>query len=668
MPVLRFDAKGFFYELEQPAGIKRDSTGSVQRPRILPSIPDTGWTLPTEAEFIPFSRGDCVSIDIETKDLELKSFGPGVRRGGEIVGVSVAVPNGPCRYYPVAHAVGENLELDKVKAYLRHEFSQFTGVVVGANLVYDLDYLTAHWGIDISRCTWYDVQVAEPLINESAYSYALDTLAEKYLHGGKVDEALYTWSARAYGGKPVRSEQAGNIWRCPPALVGPYAESDAHLPLQIKPHQELRLAQEELQGVFTVESELTPMLLAMRQRGCRVDLSSAQSLEKDLSDRAQEGRETLKQYGIFGPWNRDEIARYCDAEGIKYPVTAKDTPSFTSKFIEKMAKSNPVMHTLQQVRRFEKHGGTFVRNYISNYEVCGRLHGLLHQLPTGQNGAVSGRFACSHPNEQNIPARDEELGPAVRALWVPDEGEDWGCQDYSQIEFRLGLHYGKGPSADGLRARYAENPNLDYHQIVADWCGISRKFAKNINFGLVYGMGEPAMAMHLGMLLDQARPLFTKYHAELPFIRELFDSAKNVADKRGFVRTLLGRRRRFNLFEPAQYSPDNESQALPYDEAVAAYGRGVRRSQTRSALNAILQGGAADVIKLAMVKLHKSGVCNVLGVPLLQVHDELNWSVPRTLEGQQAFKEAERIMETVLELKVPLVVNSQIAANWGQAK
>lgn len=672
---VRRDSLGFLWE-DEISNEKKKGGGRILPKQYRPSIPDTGWTLPTPDEFREFHRADVISLDLETKDPDLKSKGPGVRTNGEIVGVAVGTSDGWNRYFPFGHETGPNLEESVVRDYFTRELAKFKGTIVGANLLYDLEYLLVKWGIDVYHCEWLDVQIAEPLIDENAFTYNLDRLANKYVGEGKNDEALYRWSSATFGGEATRADQGGNIWRAPTALAGPYAEGDTDLPMRILKEQRKVIEKENLVEVFSVESRLMKMLLAMRVRGVQVNVAKAHEINIQLEQRATDQRKLLQSHGIHGVWNRDEIAAHCERVGLKYNRTANGGPSFTAKWLDEVgARSDEILATLMEVRKLEKHGGTFVHNYIFDYEVNGRLHCQFHQLRGDGRGAVSGRFSSSNPNLQNIPSRDAELGPLIRSLWEPEEGEDWCSDDYSQVEFRLGVHYGRGESAKRIQNAYWQDETTDFHQAVAELCGISRTAAKGINFGLIYGMGIPTMSAQLGQPVELVREWFSQYHSNMPFVKDLYDAAAATAANRGYVHTLLGRRRRFDLWDNGRWVDEEQRRADPEyfkpvgsrEEALEKWGT-ASRIGTHKALNAILQGGAADVIKKAMVDIWEAGICNVLGAPLLQVHDELNWSVPRTNEGRQAHDESLRLMSSAFDLRVPLLVDSVTVENWGQAK
>lgn len=279
----------------------------------------------------------------------------------------------------------------------------------------------------------------------------------------------------------------------------------------------------------------------------------------------------------------------------------------------------------------------------------------------------------SNPNLQNIPARDDELAPLVRGLFLPEEGEDWERKDLSQIEYRFLVHYARGEGADEARRRYHDDPDLSFHKMCGEMFGLTAeemageryKRIKNTNFCKVYGGGVGRLATTFGVTLEEARRFNDEYEHELPFVMTTFEAAEELAQTRGYIKTILGRRRRFPLWEPRRYDP--KAVPLPYEEAKAEYGA-IRRAKTRNALSGLLQGGAADFLKKGMVDIWESGVCDVLGPSLLTVHDELDDSVPRTKIGDEAARESLRLMENAIRLRVPVTADADRGKNWGDCK
>lgn len=662
---MRWDTDGIGWKT--PPKEKRKGGGYVSMVR--PAIPETNWRCPTE--FPNLSAAKMIAVDLETRDPNLLQKGPGPRRKDEedgfIAGLAIGVGprEGEQWYFPMRHEDGKhNWDPDMVMMWAKDQLCRDNQPKLGANILYDLDWLWFE-GVPVSG-PYYDVQIAEPLIDENAYSYSLETLAQKYVGEGKTEEALYQWLAIAFGGTPTRKDQARNIWRAPAELAGPYAESDVRLPFLIWEQQQKAIQAENLHQVLDLETRLVPLLLAMRMRGVRVDVDRAREMDQRLMKKAIEYRERLDRVRI-DPQSGESLANYCRSKNLRHLMTPAGNPSFPGKWLENHYDEN--LRIAYEVRRLEKHAGTFVEGTVLGNQVAGRVHGQFNQLRNDDFGAVSGRFSSSNPNLQNIPARDEELGPLIRGLFLADPGEDWYSDDWSQIEYRLLVHYAQGPGADETRKRYQNDPMTDFHQYVAEISGIDRKPAKSINFGLVYGMGEKSMAENMGRSLEEIKPIFDQYHNEFPFVKHTYNLVQKRAERRGFIHTLMGRRRRFNYWEPREWKLARQVNAKPYAEAEEEWGTGnIRRAGGHKALNALLQGGAADIMKKAMVDIWESGICSVLGSPLLTVHDELNWTVPRTSEATEAHNHALEIMENCVDLRVPLKVTSGKGDDWGAAK
>jgi len=261
----------------------------------------------------------------------------------------------------------------------------------------------------------------------------------------------------------------------------------------------------------------------------------------------------------------------------------------------------------------------------------------------------------NNPNLQQVPARNKELGPRIRSLFIPEEKCTWGCFDYNQQEPRLVVHYASLQNLYGVNevVESYKNEDADFHKIVADMANIPRKQAKTINLGLFYGMGKNKLQAELGVSKLQAEDLFKTYHDRVPFVKQLMDATMKRAQDSGKIRTLLGRLCRFPLWEPNQFGIHK---ALPHDQALLEHGPGIRRAYTYKALNRLIQGSAADMTKKAMINLHKEGI-----IPHIQIHDELDISVKDDKEAKQIVQ----IMETSVELEVPNKVDYEAGKNWG---
>ena len=666
---MRADSLGLFWQ---------DLHQHGKGPRPNPPLPATGWKRP--ATFPRLDQERFLGVDIETYDPHLLTHGAGYVRAGTdgtprdgwIAGVSIATAD-RAWYFPLRHPDSDNVDEYAFFAWLKRALTRKGCAKIGANLMYDFGWLKAY-GIDVTG-PWYDVQFAEPLIDETAVTFALDVLGTKYLPAGKgkLTAELYDWCAAAFGGKADASQRA-NIWRTPAVLVGPYAERDASAPLDIFREQVKTLRAEGLMELFKLECALAPLLVAMRFRGVRVDLEQADRVRTMLRMEQEHAQQALDDLAGFhvNVNSSATLAELFDEHDITYPKTRKGRPSFTAGWLKTVG--HPAAQRVLEVRKVGKASGTFIDSYVFGNEVKGRVHAQFHPLRTDKNGAVSGRFASSLPNLQNIPSRDERLAPLIRSVYVPDLGcPAWRRYDYSQIEYRLLVHFSTGRGSDVAKDRYRKDPKTDFHAMTADLIKtltgieLTRGVTKNVNFGLVYGMMEHTLQRYLNLSSEQAESLFTAYHSGVPFVQHTYGKYMREAASIHYVQTLLGRRRRFKLFEAAVAGV--QGPLLPKQEAQKRYGF-VRTAETHKALNAVLQGSAADIMKQAMVDAWEAGLFDegVLGAPHVTVHDELGMSDPCTRETDEAFAELKHLMETCVTLEVPMLVDVSAGVNWGACK
>jgi DNA polymerase I-like protein with 3'-5' exonuclease and polymerase domains len=293
---------------------------------------------------------------------------------------------------------------------------------------------------------------------------------------------------------------------------------------------------------------------------------------------------------------------------------------------------------------------------ILEHNVNGRIHGELHPLRSDRGGTVTGRFSSSNPNLQQVPARNEDIGPLIRSIFIPEKDHYWGVFDYSQQEPRLTVHYASATEQEGASEAVDayRNQDADFHQVVADMANISRKEAKIINLGLSYGMGKEKLVKQLDLSMQEAEVLFETYHKRVPFIKGLRDQCARLGANRGYITTIAGRKCRFNLYEPK----NERKTPYPYEKAVTEYGSQVKRAYTYKAMNRLIQGSAADMTKQAMLELYKEGI-----LPHTQVHDELDISVTDSKQCEVIMK----IMSECTPLCVPNKVDAEIGRSWGEA-
>jgi len=614
---------------------------------------------PPHCEWIPpdsfpdLSGAKEIAIDLETRDENMENYGPGwPRKDGYIVGYGVAV-DGWKGYYPVAHQGGGNLDKKVVERWVQRVLSIDCPKVMH-NAAYDLGWLLST-GFTVNG-TIIDTMIAAACLDENRMSYSLNALGFDYLKETKSEQGLRD-AARDFGVHPKKE-----LWKLPAMFVGEYAEGDAELTLKLWQCFKGLLRREEVESIFDLETRLLPVLVGLTLRGVRFDRDRALALSKQMAVREKqllaEVREMAKT--PVDIWAAASIARGFDNLGISYPKTEAGAPSFTRTFLDSC--DHPVAKAIIEARELNKTYGTFLQPYIAMSSVDGRIHPHVNQLRSDDGGTVTGRLSMANPNLQQVPARHEIIGPTVRSLFLPEEGELWASCDFSSQEPRLLVHYASLlnlPGSEQMVQVYAENPRTDFHQMVADMAQIQRKAAKTIGLGLIYGMGRKKLSESLDMSSDEADGLIAKFHENVPFLRGTVDAVMRRIEhpsSGGALRTLLGRKCRFPLFEPVAWGVNK---ALPYEQAVIEYGPRIKRAMTYKGVNRLIQGSAADQTKMAMVKLHEAGF-----TILLQLHDEIVVSVTSKEQAQ----EVGRIMATAVELVVPSIVDVEVGDSWGTAK
>ena len=605
----------------------------------------TEWNKPEE---FPDLR-DCsqIAIDLETHDPDLKSMGSGAVVGrGKVVGIAVAT-DGYSGYFPFDHKGGGNLEKARVIQWFT-DVCKSNADKIFHNAMYDVCWIRS-MGIQINGRI-FDTMIAASLVNENRFRFDLNSLGWDYVGRGKNETELRT-AANEWGIDPK-----SDMWMLPSMYVGSYAERDAELTLDLWKVMQKEIIDQDLEAIFNLETDLFPCLVDMKFKGVRVDVENAHKLKQKLSEQEklllqEVQKETQIDCQI---WAARSIAKVFDKLGLEYERTLKTkAPSFTKNFLS--THSHPLVQKIAKAREVNKAHTTFIDTII-RYEHKGRIHADINQIRSDQGGTVTGRFSYSNPNLQQIPARNKDLGPLIRSLFVPEEGCEWGCFDYSQQEPRLVVHYAsldQDTSVFNVKDSYV-NADADFHTIVAKMADIPREQAKTINLGLFYGMGKAKLQAELGVSKDKAEDLFSVYHERVPFVKRLMRSVSNRAQQRGQIRTLLGRLCRFHLWEPNRFGINK---ALPFNEAILEHGQGnIRRAYTYKALNKLIQGSAADMTKKSMLELYKEGI-----IAHIQIHDELDISV----ESDKKAKRIIEIMEAAVDLEVPNKVDYESGKNWG---
>jgi DNA polymerase I-like protein with 3'-5' exonuclease and polymerase domains len=610
--------------------------------------PQTEW-LPPE-DFPDLSKHDEIAIDLETKDPNLNiRMGSGAVVGvGEVVGIAVAVTDWS-GYYPIAHEGGGNMDRKKVLKWFQNVLST-PSTKIFHNAMYDVCWIRA-LGLSINGKI-VDTMIASALVDENQMRYDLNNCSKRYTGKGKNETDLYA-AARDWG-----VDAKAEMYKLPAIYVGAYAEKDAEITLQLWQELKKEILHQDLNSIFELEIELFPCLVDMRFLGVRVDIEAAHQLKGKLLEEEKECLQIVKKETSVDVqiWAARSIAQVFEKLHLPFDRTEKtNSPSFTKNFLQN--HPHPLVKRIARAREINKAHTTFIDTIIKHNHK-GRIHAEINQLRGDNGGTVTGRFSYSNPNLQQIPARNKELGPAIRSLFIPEEGHTWGCFDYSQQEPRLVVHYATLQNLYGVDEvlESYKGGNADFHTIVADMAEIPRSQAKTINLGLFYGMGKNKLQAELGVSKDKAEDLFRQYHNKVPFVKQLMDNVMQRAQDRGRIRTLLGRLCRFHLWEPNQFGIHK---ALPHDAALTEHGPGIKRAYTYKALNKLIQGSAADMTKKAMLELYKEGI-----IPHVQVHDELDISVKSKEHAEKIIN----IMEDAVSLEIPNKVDYESGPNWGIIK
>ena len=618
----------------------------------MPLFPiQTDWVAPST--FPDLSSATEIAIDLETRDNNLEDMGPGwARKDGYVVGYAVAV-EGWKGYYPVAHEGGGNLDKRMVERWMQEVLSTRADKIMH-NASYDLGWLlSTGFKVNGRIC---DTSIAAPLLDENRFSYALNSLGFDYLKETKSQRDLKQ-AAADFGVHPKKG-----LWRLPAMYVGTYAEQDAALTLRLWQHFKVLMRQEEVESIFGLETRLLPVLVNMTLRGVRFDRNKCEQLLTQFKQREKDLMKQLRETvgNTVEIWAAESIANAFDKLGIAYGKTAQGAPSFTKGFLEN--HEHPIAKVIMEARELNKTHGTFLEPYLKFSEATGRIHPHINQLRSDEGGTVSGRLSMYAPNLQQVPARHPTIGPMIRSLFLPEEGQMWASNDFSSQEPRLLVHYAallNLPGAPKMVQAYQDNPDTDFHQMVADMAGIGRKPAKTLGLGLMYGMGKAKLGGSLGLDLEEATELINNFHEKVPFLRGTINAVVRRIDHpatNGSIRTLLGRKCRFPLWEPAAWGVNK---ALPREQAVIEYGPRIKRSGTYKGLNRLIQGSAADQTKAALLAVAEAGIA----LPILQVHDEVALSV----DNKEAALEAAVLMRDSVKLLVPSRVDVEIGTSWGDS-
>ena len=617
--------------------------------------PESTWQPPTT---LP-NLGKSFALDFETCDPNIKKHGPGWKRQNDGFPVGVAVANADLAIYlPWGHQGGDNMMKEPICRWLQRQI-QSADEVLFANASYDLGWLKwlkLPWP-KVSR----DVQVAEALLDEERLSYSLDAIATSYGIEGK-NESLLKEAARDYG-----VDAKAGMWKLPARFVGPYAAQDARATYDIYQKQKPLLQEQDLTKVWELECQVTPILTKMSLKGVPVNQDAAEKLSKELHDKEQRLRKNL---GGMDEWSSASVGQYLQKLGIPTLTTEKGNISVPKEWIANHKDSR--VHPINELRKLNRLRSVFIDSGIIEAPIGNagpsipRVHCCYRQTASDAGGTRSGRLSSSNPNLQQVPKRSSE-GKTIRTLYIAEPGSLWGSFDYSSQEPRLQVHYAllgrRGVPLEGAKeAKQSCADGIKLYTFFEKATGLPYDTCKMLCLGISYGMGVDKMAQQLGVSEHECREILQKFNTKAPFLRMLFDDCNSRCSQRGWIKTILGRRSRFDFWSPGFYE-DKNGRRVPYtpykgiETARKHYpNEQLNRCFTTKGLNRLIQGSAADQTKAAMVELDRCGYDQ-----RLQVHDEINIM----LETPEDAPKIREIMETIIPLKVPVVCDVDLGKTWG---
>lgn len=602
-----------------------------------PEAIETSYELVTTPERLTFWMDQCGQAKIFALDTETTSL---VARHAKLVGVSLSCMAGQACYIPVGHVEGKQLDMTSVLFALSDLFADRDLTMVGHNLKYDLTILETV-GL-LPQCRLADTMLMSYVLDAAAGRHDMDSLAKRLLG---VETTSYE-DVCGKGAKQIRFDEVAL------ESASHYASEDADITLRLYNQFVERLNQvPSLQSIYQeLELPVMQILREMENHGALldVDILNAQSVTLGVRlEQLESEAQALagRPFNLASPKQLQEIL----FDELQLPVlkkTPKGAPSTNEEVLQELALDYPLPKLLIEHRSLSKLKGTYTDRLPGDCDPAdGRVHTSFHQAVTS-----TGRLSSSDPNLQNIPIRTEE-GRRIRKAFIAPDGWSVMAADYSQIELRIMAHLSGDKSLvdafargdDIHRATAAEVFDLEPMFVTDE----QRRRAKAINFGLIYGMSAFGLARQLGIERAEAAAYIDRYFERYPGVRHYMDSTRAMAHEKGYVETVFGRRLTL---------PDIHARQVP-----------VRQAAERAAINAPMQGTAADIIKRAMLRVHQALATSNLGCHLLlQVHDELVFEVrDRDLDPARQLIRFE--MEAAAELSVPLVVDIGSGESWFEA-
>ncbi len=579
-------------------------------------------------------KAQVISFDTETTGTE--------EMKAELVGISLAIREGQGYYIPIGHTHGNNLPMEKALEALTPSMTNPKIGKIAHNAKYDYIILARH-GLVVSPLT-FDTMLAEFIVNPSSRDMGLKNLAAARLG----EEMTHIEELIGKGKKQIRMADVAA------ATVANYAAADAEITLRLMPIMKREL--ERVNGVKILEEidlPLSPVLGEMEMTGALIDAEFFTQMSKDLAKRLSEIEKEIfayvgKTFNINSPQQlSDVLFNYLRLEPPdKGRKTATGFYSTSADVLENLRGKHPVLDFILEHRELSKLKSTYVDALpAAIHPKTGRVHTSYSQI-----GTVTGRLSSNNPNLQNIPIRTE-TGRKVRQGFIAAQGNLLLSVDYSQIELRVAAHMAQDEAMlAAFRAGediHATTAAAIYNIPLENVTQEMRRRAKAINFGLIYGMSAFGLTRATDLTLAEAEDFVQAYFRKFPGVKKYLDSIRRQAAEIGYVETLLGRRRYF----PALQGKVNSQ---------------VKSREEREAINAPIQGTAADILKIAMIRIPPAlEAAGLKGKMLLQVHDELVLECPEK-EANQTAALVQEIMANAYPMSIPLQTEARAGTNWGE--
>lgn len=628
----------------------------------LPLItPESDWTPPSE--YPRLSDEKILSWDLETYDPNLDTKGPGwSREDGHIVGLGIATRD-QSWYFPIRHGAGGNLDPTMTLRWAGDLWKKDTKKIIFHGL-YDMGWMKAE-GFEMGG------QVIDPLaiavlINENRFNYRLNTLLKAYNLPTK-DERLLNEVAKAWG-----LGTKSDLHEFHSSHVGPYGEFDPVCNWNLYDATYPTLVDEGMEDLFQLEMDLYPSWLDMTWRGIRID---ELWVEESLERVEREIKSIQAKLGGIDIWSAEDVAKAISETGVRVPKTPTGKPSIQQAWLERIGTDYTKM--IVRARKLDKVRGTFLQGMIIDHLHKGRIHPDWHPLKDGENGAITGRVSASNPSPQVFPKRDPEFGMMTRGAFLPEKGHRWTSSDQRQQEPRWVVHYADALNLPGVQRMveaYDVDPDMSYHVKCAAFSGLTKDKVKPINLGIVYGMGRSMMEtslIDLGMSPHAAANVYDTYHQELPYVNELINFVTDLAQSRGYVHTILGRRSHFDQWEPEKNFGKDQDWVVPCTREQALKrraandpqwkGKTIARAGTYKATNKVISGSSADQNKKAQLDLWRAGG----PLMLCPIHDEQNFSSGDPDRDVPMIREC---MENAITARVPFRVEIEVSDRWMSKK